>query len=123
MVWRVRFEFVGILGLVALRGCGCDARYVNSQTVAYETPIDGLRSRYESRNRFTSFLVVGPSDTGYYFNYATFSRFIGGCLLRFSLLLTTIVKIILTKEQELRTFDPKNNRHDGSPSNTMMVML
>jgi len=80
----VRFEFVGILGLVAsaegetsptggLHGCGYDARYVNSQTVAYETPIDGLCGRYESRNRnrFTSFLLVGLSDTGY-FNYGIF---------------------------------------------------
>ena len=64
MVSPVRFEFVGILGLVALRVCGCDARYVNRQKVAYETPIDGLRGRYESRNhnRFTSFLVVGMSE-------------------------------------------------------------
>ena len=70
MVLCVRFEFVGILGPVALHGCGCDAHYVNRQTVTYETPIDGLRGRYESRNRFTSFLVVGMSETGYYFNYA-----------------------------------------------------
>jgi hypothetical protein len=80
MVWWVRFEFVGILGLVALHGCGHDIRYVlrlpygvpYGKTVAYEIPIDGLRGRCESRNRnrFTSFLVVGISDTGYYFNYA-----------------------------------------------------
>jgi hypothetical protein len=53
--------------VVALHGCGYDARYVNCQTVAYETPIDGLRGRYESRNRLTSILLVGISDIGYYF--------------------------------------------------------
>jgi len=44
----LRFSFIG-----------CAARFVNRQTVAYETPIDGSRSRYElrNRNRFTIFFL------------------------------------------------------------------